>query len=144
MKKISSITFMLFAFVASISAQQIEKLFDKYQEDERFNYVYKKARTGHSRMEFNLGEYFQKAQNERMLILKSKDQDLRKSFLSEVETALLADKFENTSYIRNGKSNRVSKYLRERGTILDEVSFIDNGGNIIIKWEEYHIKKNKK
>ena len=34
--------FMALAFVTTLSAQQLEKLFDKYMEDERFNYVYQK------------------------------------------------------------------------------------------------------
>ena len=42
MKKILSITLMMLAFAAGTSAQQLEKLFEKYMEDERFNYVYQK------------------------------------------------------------------------------------------------------
>ena len=42
MKKILSILFLATVFVAGASAQQLEKLFEKYMEDERFNYVYQK------------------------------------------------------------------------------------------------------
>ena len=44
MKKIISTLFLATVFVAAASAQQLEKLFDKYMEDERFNYCIRKKR----------------------------------------------------------------------------------------------------
>jgi len=38
MKKLFSIMLIMLVFSAVASAQQVEKLFDKYMEDERFNY----------------------------------------------------------------------------------------------------------
>ena len=43
MKKILSITLMMLAFAAGIGSTT-RKLFEKYMEDERFNYVYQKSR----------------------------------------------------------------------------------------------------
>lgn len=40
MKKLFSIMLITLAFSAAASAQQVEKLFDKYMEDVRFQYIY--------------------------------------------------------------------------------------------------------
>ncbi|WP_298648047.1 hypothetical protein [uncultured Proteiniphilum sp.] len=151
MKKLFSIMLITLAFSAAASAQQIEKLFDKYMEDERFNYIYKKGSAGsilnRTDMEnlktdaFNIHfKSDRNKENEKMLILNSSNESFQKSFLAEVDKALETDKFENTSYVRNGKSNRVSEYVRKSSGTLEEVQVIENGsGNIVLKWEIYTV-----
>lgn len=152
MKKLFSIMLITLAFSAAASAQQIEKLFGKYMEDERFNYIYKKGSTGSvlngTDLEnlktdaFNIRfKSDRNKENEKMLILNSSNESFQKSFLAEVDKALEADKFENTSYVRNGKNNRVSEYIRKSSGTLEEVQLIKNGsGNILLKWETYTVK----
>lgn len=56
--------------------------------------------------------------------------------------ALETDKFENTSYVRNGKENRVSEYKHTASGKQEEVSVIKNsGGNIVVRWEIYTEKE---
>lgn len=137
---------MVFAFAATISAQQIEKIFDKYQEDERFQYVYKKGSNSTSFNNLDFGDVFEgertgKMINKKMLILNTKDVNFEKSFTNEVDNALKSDKYENISYVRNGK-NRVSEYYRETSRGIDKVQFIDNGSNnILLVWRSYEKQK---
>ncbi|MPN34028.1 hypothetical protein SDC9_181520 [bioreactor metagenome] len=125
-------------------------------EDERFNYIYRKGDTGYVLNRTDLetlqtGAYNirfksgRNKENEKMLILNSADESFQKSFLSEVDKAIAADKFENTSYVRNGKSNRISEYVRKLSDMREEeVQVIQNGGgNIVVKWETYVIKEKK-
>ena len=146
MKKIISAVLMVFAFAATISAQQIEKIFDKYQEDERFQYVYKKGTNSTSSNNLDFGDVFEgertgKMINKKMLILNTKDVNFEKSFTNEVDNALKSDKYENISYVRNGK-NRVSEYYRETSRGIDKVQFIDNGSNnILLVWRSYEKQK---
>ncbi|MDD3787870.1 MAG: hypothetical protein PHO94_04140 [Petrimonas sp.] len=146
MKKIISAILMVFAFAATISAQQIEKIFDKYQEDERFQYVYKKGSNSTSFNNLNFGDVFDgertgKMINKKMLILNTKEVNFEKSFTNEVDNALKSDKYENISYVRNGK-NRVSEYYRETSRGIDKVQFIDNGSNnILLVWRSYEKQK---
>lgn len=146
MKKIISAVLMVFAFAATISAQQIEKIFDKYQEDERFQYVYKKGSNSTSFNNLDFGDVFDgertgKMINKKMLILNTKEVNFEKSFTNEVDNALKSDKYENISYVRNGK-NRVSEYYRETSRGIDKVQFIDNGSNnILLVWRSYEKQK---
>jgi len=81
-------------------------------------------------------------ENEKMLILNSANESFQKSFMAEVDKALESDKFENTSYVRNGKDNRVSEYIRKSSDKMEEVRVIKNGsGNVVLKWELYTIRK---
>lgn len=137
---------MAFVFTAIVSAQQIEKIFDKYQEDERFEYIYKKLTNNKSGLE-NLEDAFDSRTSsldrnaKRMLILHTKDKALEKRFTNEVDEALKRDKFENVSYVRNRK-NRVSEYYRDSKKGIDKVQFIDNGShNIILVWRSYEKRK---
>lgn len=124
MKKLFSIGLLVLAFSASVSAQQIEKLFERYMEDERFTYIYRKGDSN----------------SERMLILNNSTDSFLKSFTLEIDKALKADKFEHTSYVRNGKSNRVSEYVRKSAGTKEEVKLINNDNtNFVLKWE-YHPK----
>ena len=76
-----------------------------------------------------------------MLVLNAANESFQRDFLAEVDKALETDKFENTSYVRNGKANRVSEYLRKSSGKLEEVQVIKNsGGNIVLKWETYTVK----
>ena len=152
MKKLFSIMLITLAFSAAASAQQVEKLFDKYMEDERFNYIYRKGSAGSILNRTDLENLKTDAFNiqfksdrskesEKMLILNSTNENLQKSFLAEVDKALETDKFENTSYVRNGKDNRVSEYVRKSSSTLEEVQLIKNSnGNIVLKWEIYTVK----
>lgn len=152
MKKLFSIMLVTLVFSAAASAQQVEKLFNKYMEDERFNYIYRKGNSnsliGGTEIETLRTDVFNSRfktdrikENEKMLILNSSDEKFQKEFLAEVDRALEADKYENTSYVRNGKDNRVSEYERKTSSKLDEVKLIKNGsGNIVLKWESYTLK----
>lgn len=153
MKKLFSIMLITLVFSAVASAQQVEKLFDKYMEDERFNYIYRKGSAGsvldRTDLEnlktdaFNIRfKSDRNKENEKMLILNSANESFQKSFMAEVDKALESDKFENTSYVRNGKDNRVAEYIRKSSDKMEEVRVIENGsGNVVLKWELYMIKK---
>lgn len=148
MKKLFSMILITLAFSAAVSAQQIEKLFDKYMEDEHFTYIYKKGRNNSPVIENAMTKVLNTSagsvrnkENEKMLILNTSDDSFQKSFLAEVDKALEADKFENTSYVRNGKSNRVSEYVRKSSGTIEEVKLINNGNtNIVLKWEIYAVR----
>ncbi|MDR2816330.1 MAG: hypothetical protein LBB62_06470 [Proteiniphilum sp.] len=145
MRKLFSIMLITLVFSAAASAQQVEKLFDKYMEDERFNYIYKKGSDGSPLngigLEVLKPDIFKNKDKEKMLILNSSNESFQKSFLTEVDKALETDKFENTSYVRNGKNSRISEYVRKSSNTLEEVQLIKNsGGNIVLKWEIYTIK----
>lgn len=145
MKRLFSIVLITLAFSAAASAQQIEKIFDKYMEDERFTYIYRKGRTNNADLEnvitSALNASKRNKESEKMLVLNSAEESFLRSFLAEVDKALETDKFENTSYVRNGKDNRVSEYIRKSSGKLDEVHVIRNsGGNTVLKWETYSVK----
>lgn len=145
MKKIFSIMLITLVFSAAASAQQIEKIFNKYMEDERFTYIYRKGSADNTELENRLTSAFniskRNKENEKMLVLNSTDENFQKNFLAEVDKALEADKFENTSYVRNGKDNRVSEYIRKSSVKQEEVHVIKNSdGNTVLKWETYIVK----
>ncbi|MFA7493173.1 MAG: hypothetical protein WCZ43_06640 [Proteiniphilum sp.] len=144
MKRLFSVMLITLVFSAAASAQQIEKLFDKYMEDERFTYIYKKGLTNNTDLEntiTNALKTSKRKENEKMLVLNAANESFQRDFLAEVDKALETDKFENTSYVRNGKANRVSEYLRKSSGKLEEVQVIKNsGGNIVLKWETYTVK----
>lgn len=146
MKKIFSIMFMTLAFATTLSAQQLERLFDKYMEDERFNYVYQKKASSMDRLKDM--ENFDVLALDRstislgrqMLTLNSADKSLDESFTKEVENALKADKYEQVSIVRNGK-NRVETYEKISDKAVAKVSFIKNPGNIMVTLNLYAPKK---
>ena len=146
MKKMLSILFMVAAFAASASAQQLEKLFDKYMEDERFNYVYQKKPSTLDQLD-NMGNLNVTILNKsttslgrQMLTLNSADKSLDESFTREVENALKADRYEQVSIVRNGK-NRVESYEKTTDKGIAKVSFIKNPGNIMVTLNLYANKK---
>lgn len=148
MKKITTILCLLFAVATTASAQQLEKLFNKYMEDERFNYVYQKRPSVMDRLNDTNTDYLStitiyktnESLGRQMLTLNSADAALEDSFSKEVENALKADKYEQVSIVRNGK-NRVEKYEKKNGNRLSKVSFIKNPGNVMVSWTEYETKK---
>ena len=117
--------FMALAFVTTLSAQQLEKLFDKYMEDERFNYVYQKKASMMDKFA-DLGN----------METWGTDKSLDESFTQEVKNALQADKYEEVSIVRNGK-NRVETYERKSDKGLSKVSFIKNPGSIMVSLNTY-------
>ncbi len=148
MKKITTILCLLFVVAATVSAQQLEKLFDKYMEDERFNYVYQKRPSVMDRLN-DINEVYSstvtiyntsESLGRQMLTLNSADAALEENFSKEVVNALKADKYEQVSIVRNGK-NRVEKYEKKTGNRLSKVSFIKNPGNVMVSWNEYETKK---
>lgn len=147
MKKILSILFLVTFFVAGASAQQLERLFDKYMEDERFNYVYQKKASALDRLS-DMGSnidvmVFNKSSTSLgrwMLTLNSADKSLDEGFTREVENALKADKYEQVSIVRNGK-NRVETYEKPTNEGVAKVSFIKNPGNIVLTLNLYATKK---
>lgn len=146
MKKILSILFLATVFVAGASAQQLEKLFDKYMEDERFNYVYQKKASMMDRLNDagNVDVWvFDKSTTSlgrQMLTLNSADKSLDESFTREVENALKADKYEQVSIVRNGK-NRVETYEKNTDKGIAKVSLIKNPGNIMVTLNVYAPRK---
>lgn len=142
MKKILSILFLATFFVAGASAQQIEKLFDKYMEDERFNYVYQKKASAMDRLSDDMLIFNKSITSlgRQMLTLNSADKSLDDSFTREVENALKADKYEQVSIVRNGK-NRVETYEKATNEGIAKVSFIKNPGNIVLTLNLYATKK---
>ncbi len=146
MKKIISTLFLATVFVAGTSAQQLEKLFDKYMEDERFNYVYQKRANVMDRLDdtgnINVWIFEKSAGNigRQMLTLNSTDKSLQDSFTREVDNALKADGYEQVSIVRNGK-NRVDSYEKVTNEGTAKVSFIKNPGNIMVTLNLYSQKK---
>lgn len=169
MKKNLLILFLVTAFAASVSAQQLEKLFDKYMEDERFTYIYKKGgsfdKSNESGKLKDMKMILDKPTNggsfgkpnepsnpqvmipdinleEKMLSLQtdSIDKSMNESFTREVDNALKADKYEQVSIVRNGK-NRVEKYEKKTDKGIANVSFIKNPKNVMIKWILYATKE---
>lgn len=147
MKKFLSILFLATVFVATTSAQQLEKLFDKYMEDERFTYVYQKKSNTWDRINDMGGNIdamvFDKTAislGRQMLTLKSADKSLEESFTREVKNALKADKYEQVSIVRNRK-NRVETYEKNTPAGIAKVSFIKNPGNIVVTLNLYATKK---
>ncbi|MCE5205255.1 MAG: hypothetical protein LLF80_04010 [Porphyromonadaceae bacterium] len=146
MKKIFSIMFVMLAFATTISAQQLEKLFDKYMEDERFNYVFQKKANMMDRLnDLESIEVWELSKSSistgrQMLTLNSADKSLDESFTREVENALKADKYEQVSIVRNGK-NRVETYEKNSDKGTTKVSFIKNPGNIMVTLNSYAPRK---
>ena len=147
MKKIISTLFLATVFVAAASAQQLEKLFDKYMEDERFNYVYQKKASKYDRLSDMGGNVdimmFDRSNvslGRQMLTLNSADKSLQDSFTREVDNALKADKYEQISIVRNGK-NRVESYEKVTDKSTAKVSFIKNSGNIVVRLNLYAPQK---
>ncbi len=145
MKKILTIMCMALTFGTTLSAQQLEKLFDKYMEDERFNYVYQKRANMMDRladmgnMEGLSMEKSLESSGRQMLTLNSTDIVLDENFTKEVENALKSDKYEQVSIVRNGK-NRVETYEKRNDKEITKVSFIKNPGNIIITLNRYALR----
>lgn len=147
MKKILSILMLAFAFTAAASAQQIEKLLDKYMEDERFNYIFQKRAGMMDRMsDMNMDVYVlnqsRTSLGRQMLTLNASDKSLEEQFTKEVDNALKADKYEQISIVRNGK-NRVETYEKTTDKGISRVSFIKNPGNIVLTLNLYGAKKTK-
>jgi|AGTN01.3.fsa_nt_gi hypothetical protein len=131
MKKISVTMLLILAFIASASAQQIEKIFDKYMEDERFQYIY----DGSDIDKVNRQGW--KNNGEKMLMLNVAQKALMKTFSDEVDAAVKADGYKNTTFVRNG-TNKVTSYIRQTPNKKDEVTFIQNGDtNITFIWESF-------
>lgn len=147
MKKILSILSLATLFVAAASAQQLEKLFEKYMEDERFNYIYQKKANLMDRINDHAGdidvfvmEKSSTSLGRQMLTLNSADKSLGDSFTREVDNALKADKYEQISIVRKGK-NRVETYEKTTGKGKARVSFIKNPGNIMVTLNLYAPQK---
>lgn len=131
MKKLTTTMMLAFTFIVSASAQQIGNIFDKYMEDERFQYIY----DGSDLQEVN--EKGLKNNGQKMLMLNVADANLMESFSDEVQKAVKADGYENSTYVRHSK-NKVMGYVKETSARKDEVTFIQNGNeNIMLIWESY-------
>jgi len=149
MKKIFTLAAMLL-IVAAASAQNVEKLFDKYQEDERFQYIYQKNSNRSGSLN-SLGDLDNdltlpnkrlnlKSAGKKMLMLNSKDESLTDQFTKEALNAIKSDKYENTSVMRIGK-NRTEKYSLETSKGLEEITFNHSPGNIMLIWYSFLLEK---
>ena len=122
---------LVFALIGSAAAQQIEKIFDKYMEDERFQYIY----DGSDADEVN--EKGLKNNGQKMLMLNAADAGLMKSFFSEVQEAVKAEGYKTTTYVRHS-TNKVQGYTKETAGRKDEVTLIQNGNeNVMLIWESF-------
>lgn len=131
MKKMVTTMLLILTFIMSASAQQIEKIFDKYMEDERFQYIY----DGSDMDEVN--EKGLKNNGQKMLMLNGSDADLIKSFSEEVQKAVKAEGFKTTTFVRHS-TNKVQGYTKETAVRKDEVTFIQNGNeNVMLIWESF-------
>lgn len=135
MKKLSFIMLLTLACVASASAQQIEIIFEKYMEDIRFRYIYDGSDIN------KVDKHGLKNNGKKMLTLDGEtEKSLIKTFQDEVDNAVKADNYKNTSYVRHD-TNRVMKYVKETPDRKDEVTFIQNsdqdGLNILLIWESF-------
>lgn len=141
MKKTVSILAIFLIIAAAASAQSIEKLFDKYQDDERFQYIYQKKAGQFDALE-DMNEGFNEHQKmnsngKKMLVLNGDDESFADKFTKEIQKAIQSDKYENTSLVRTGK-NRVEKYfLKTKKGDINKISFIRNPGNITLIWYSY-------
>jgi hypothetical protein len=135
---------------ATVSAQQIEKIFEKYQEDERFQYIYQKKENKYDRYDDYGDSSNEKiyssmvSDGRKMLTLNTKDKSFAEIFKKEINQALEADKFENTSYVRTGKDNKVAKYYRITNKRADKVTLILNSDTVMVIWSAYIPKNEKK
>lgn len=130
MKKLFSIMLITLAFSAAASAQQVEKLFDKYMEDVRFQYIY-----DGSDIDKKEGKWINKGQ--KMLTLNRAETSLVKSFSDEVNAAIKTDGYKQTTFVRNG-TNRVSNYEKETPGKKDGLTVIQNNEtHIMFIWESY-------
>ena len=130
MKKLFSIMLITLAFSAAASAQQVEKLFDKYMEDVRFQYIY-----DGSDIDKKEGKWINKGQ--KMLTLNRAEAGLVKLFSDEVNAAIKTDGYKQTTFVRNG-TNRVSNYEKETVSKKDELTVIQNNEtHIMFIWESY-------
>ncbi|MEN6589097.1 MAG: hypothetical protein ABFC30_05530 [Proteiniphilum sp.] len=131
MKKFTTTLLLVFALIGSAAAQQIEKIFDKYMEDERFQYIY----DGSDADEVN--EKGLKNNGQKMLMLNAADAGLMKSFFSEVQEAVKAEGYKTTTYVRHS-TNKVQGYTKETAGRKDEVTLIQNGNeNVMLIWESF-------
>ena len=131
MKKMTATMLLIFAFIGSAASQQIDKIFDKYMEDERFQYIYNGSDTG------EMNEKGLKNNGQRMLMLSAADADLIQSFTDEVLEAVKADGYKNTTYVRHNK-NKVQGYMKITAERKDEVTLIQKGNeHVVLIWESY-------
>ncbi|HBG40369.1 hypothetical protein [Limibacterium fermenti] len=150
MKKLISLTAIFCMLAATVSAQQIEKIFEKYQEDERFQYIYQKKENKYDRYDDYGDSSNEKiyssmvSDGRKMLTLNTKDKSFAEIFKKEINQALEADKFENTSYVRTGKDNKVAKYYRITNKRADKVTLILNSDTVMVIWSAYIPKNEKK
>ncbi|HBK30164.1 MAG TPA: hypothetical protein DDZ96_09665 [Porphyromonadaceae bacterium] len=150
MKNLISLTAIFCMLAATVSAQQIEKIFEKYQEDERFQYIYQKKENKYDRYDDYGDSSNEKiyssmvSDGRKMLTLNTKDKSFAEIFKKEINQALEADKFENTSYVRTGKDNKVAKYYRITNKRADKVTLILNSDTVMVIWSAYIPKNEKK
>ncbi|WP_294082628.1 hypothetical protein [Proteiniphilum sp. UBA5384] len=130
MKKFFSMMLIALAFSAAASAQQVEKLFDKYMEDIRFQYIY-----DGSDIDKKEGKWINKGQ--KMLTLNKAEAGLVKTFSDEINAAIKTDGYKQTTFVRNG-TNKVSNYIKETENRKEELTVIQNNEtHIMFIWESY-------
>jgi len=131
MKKFTTTLLLVFALIGSAAAQQIEKIFDKYMDDERFQYIY----DGSNMDEVN--EKGLKNNGQKMLMLNVADTGLIKTFSGEVQEAVKVEGYKTTTYVRHS-TNKIQGYTKETTGRKDEVTFIQNGNeNVMLIWESF-------
>jgi len=131
MKKLTTTLLLGFIFICTASAQQIEKIFDKYMDDERFQYIYDGANMD------KVNEKGLKNNGQKMLMLNVADAGLMKTFSGEVQEAVKAEGYKITTYVRHS-TNKIQGYTKETTGRKDEVKFIQNGNeNVMFIWESF-------
>lgn len=133
MKKLITLIAVLFSIISVNQAQSLEKLFDRYSNDERFEYV--SVGKGMMNMGSLMGgvakndkELMSKMKNLKILTLESDaNSNLMKSVLNELDQIIKSGGFETAVEVRD-KGERVNIYYR--------VSEKDNADLLIITKEK--------
>lgn len=132
MKKVITMVVTLFLIAMTTEAQSLQKFFDKYADDERFQYV--SVNKGMINMGNVLGgiakadqKSFSKMNGIKILTLEaSNESTIMKSVLQEIDRIVESGNFESAVEVRD-KGERVNIYYRVIGT--------DNADMIIITKE---------
>ena len=140
MKKILILFAALFFFIAANHAQTLQSLFDKYGEDERFEYV--SVGKGMVNMASLFGGIAkeEKAMMNKMKTIKiltleaASDSPLMKSVLRDMEQVVEGGNFETAVEVRD-KGERVHIYYRISGTDNADMLIVTKGkGEFSLIW----------
>lgn len=152
MKKLLIILTFSFAAVVSLSAQNVQKLFQKYMDDERFEYIFRKgSNIGEDFKDKNVGDEYKynflsvmEETSKEMLMLESQNSSFVAHFLKELNDAIDKDNYEMVSKVRQ-KKNSVGTYFQRDTKKSNKVVIIKDGNKrITIIWKRYRALSKKR